>query len=295
MHLELGARYDDREQEANPDKTFDQSVIPEDPALREDSWSVFTGSIGANYHVNDNLSVVANVGRGFRAPELFELFVNGVHGGVAAFQRGDPTLDEETSLNTDFGVRWRSERLEFKANVYRNAINDYIFLSGTGESNAGGLPIFQVDQDDARLIGADATLNARITDALSIRATGEIVDGEFDDAVNGEDELPLMPADKASLEGRYDLGRSGLSRGCTSPPACATPPTRIPPACASRSGSSTISRSARPRPTTTRCSTWAWASTSNTRPDRPSSSISAWRTSPTSPIAISSILTRAMR
>lgn len=213
LHVEVGARYDDREQKADPDQTFDQSVIPEDPALREDSWSVFTGSIGANYHVNDNFAIVANVGRGFRAPELFELFVNGVHGGVAAFQRGDPTLDEETSLNTDFGVRWRSERLEFKANVYRNAINDYIFLAGTGESNAGGLPIFQVGQADARLIGADVTLNARLTDALSIRATGEVVDGEFDDAVDGEDELPLMPADKFSLEGRYDVGRIGFVRG----------------------------------------------------------------------------------
>jgi len=213
LHLEIGARYDDREQNADPGKTFDQSVIPEDPALREDSWSVFTGSIGANYHVNDNLAIVANVGRGFRAPELFELFVNGVHGGVAALQRGNPRLDEETSLNTDFGIRWRSQRLEFKANVYRNAIDDYIFLSGTGETNAGGLPIFQVDQDDARLIGADVTLNARLTDALSIRATGEIVDGEFDDAVDGEDELPLMPADKVSLEGRYDAGRIGFVRG----------------------------------------------------------------------------------
>ena len=88
---------------------------------------MFTGSIGANYHVSDQLAIVANIGRGFRAPELFELFVNGVHGGVAAFQRGDPTLDEETSLNTDIGIRWRSERLQFKANIYRNAIEDYIF------------------------------------------------------------------------------------------------------------------------------------------------------------------------
>ena len=210
LHLEIGARYDDREQEADPSKTFDQSVIPENPALREGSWSVFTGSIGANYHVNDNFAIVANVGRGFRAPELFELFVNGVHGGVAAFQRGDPTLDEETSLNTDFGIRWRSERLSFKANVYRNAIKDYIFLAGTGETNPGGLPIFQAEQADARLIGADVTLNARVTDAFSIRATGEIVDGKFDDAVNGEDELPLMPANKFSVEGRYDVGRIGF-------------------------------------------------------------------------------------
>ena len=213
LHLELGARYDDREQSADPDETFDQVVIPANPDLREDSWGVFTGSIGANYHVNDQLSVVANIGRGFRAPELFELFANGVHGGVAAFQRGDPNLDEETSLNTDVGIRWRSERLELKANVYRNAISDYIFLSGTGTTNAGGLPIFQVDQDDARLIGADVTLDARLTDALSIRATGEVVDGEFDDSANGEDELPLMPADQVSLEGRYDIGRLGFVQG----------------------------------------------------------------------------------
>lgn len=210
LHLEVGARYDDREQKADPGETFDQSLIPDDPALREDSWSVFSGSIGANYHVNDNLAIVANVGRGFRAPDLFELFVNGVHGGVAAVQIGNPTLDEETSLNTDFGVRWRSERLEIKANVYRNAINNYIFLSGTGETNPGGLPIFQVDQNDARLIGADVTLIARLTDALSIRATGQLVDGEFDEAVDGEDELPLMPADSVWLEGRYDLGRIGF-------------------------------------------------------------------------------------
>jgi iron complex outermembrane receptor protein/hemoglobin/transferrin/lactoferrin receptor protein len=209
LHVELGARYDDREQIADPDETFDQSVIPEDPALRQGSWGVFTGSIGANFHVNDNLAIVGNLGRGFRAPELFELFANGVHGGVAAEQRGDPNLDEETSLNLDFGVRWRSERLEFQVNVYRNAIDNYIFLADTGETNPGGLPIFQVDQDDAVLIGADVTLDARLTEQLSIRATGEVVDGEFDDPVGGEEDLPLMPADQAQLEARYDAGRIG--------------------------------------------------------------------------------------
>ncbi len=210
LHVEVGGRFDNRDQKADPDETFDQSVIPQDPALREGSWSVFTGSLGANYHVSDQLAIVANIGRGFRAPELFELFVNGVHGGVAAFQRGDPTLDEETSLNTDIGIRWRSERLQFKANIYRNAIQDYIFLGGTGETNAGGLPILQADQSDARLIGADVTVRVQLTDQLSIRATGETVDGEFDEAVNGEDELPLMPADRLALEARYAVGRVGF-------------------------------------------------------------------------------------
>ena len=206
LHVELGARYDHREQEADPDKTFDDSVIPEDVSLREQSYDVFTGSVGVNYHVSDDLAVVANIGRGFRAPTLFELFVNGVHGGVAAIQRGDPNLDEETSLSTDFGVRWRTSRIEFKANVYRNAISDYIFLSDTGEQNPAELPIFQVDQDDAVLVGGDVSLWARLTDRFDVRATFETVDGEFDAS---NDDLPLLPADQFQLRGRWRAGDWG--------------------------------------------------------------------------------------
>ena len=203
----LGLRYDDRTQSAEPNRTFDQSVIPEDPALRENSYSVFSGSVGATWKFTDRWSAVANIARGFRAPELFELYANGVHGGVAAEQRGNARLDEETSLNTDLGLRFSSDRFRFKATIYRNSINDYIFLSNTGENNAGGLPIYETDQDDATLTGGDMTLRWFATERFELRATAETVRGDFD--ATGED-LPLLPSDQAGLGGIYTMDSMGV-------------------------------------------------------------------------------------
>ena len=87
------------------------------------NYTVFTCSIGANYLITKNLAVAVNIGRGFRAPSIFELHVNGEHGGIAAFQIGDPNLIEETSLNTDLSLRWRSSGFQVKGAVYKNLIN----------------------------------------------------------------------------------------------------------------------------------------------------------------------------
>lgn len=191
--VNAGLRFDRREQKADAGETFDQSVIPTDASLREQSYSVITGSIGASYQVTDNLVAAANIGRGFRAPDMFELFVNGVHGGVAAVQVGDPTLDEETSLNTDFSLRWKSERLQAKVTVYRNKISDYIFFGDTGTTNAGGLPILQADQADATLYGTDLSAHYQVNKLLALHGSYEMVRGDFD---RGGNDLPLLAADE---------------------------------------------------------------------------------------------------
>jgi iron complex outermembrane receptor protein/hemoglobin/transferrin/lactoferrin receptor protein len=202
----VGLRYDQRSQTAEADRTNDDAVIPDDPALRENDYSVFSGSVGATWKVTDRWSLVTNVGRAYRAPDLFELYANGVHGGVAAQQIGDPNLDEEVSLNTDLGLRYRSERVRFKATIYRNRISDYIFLENTGENNAGGLPIYETAQDDATLTGGDFSLRWLVTDHFELTATAETVEGDFD---NSGDDLPLLPADQATIGAVYRIGSLG--------------------------------------------------------------------------------------
>lgn len=193
LKINAGLRFDRREQEADASETFDQSVIPAGPSLMDQSYSVVTGSIGASYQLTEELVAAANIGRGFRAPDLFELYVNGVHGGVAAVQRGEPNLEEETSLNTDFSLRWRSDRVQAKATIYRNRISDYIFFGDTGQTNAGGLSILQADQADATLYGADLSAHFQVTELLALHGGYEVVRGEFDDNNN---DLPLLPADE---------------------------------------------------------------------------------------------------
>ncbi|MGF1606429.1 MAG: TonB-dependent receptor [Rhodothalassiaceae bacterium] len=201
--VDLGLRVDHRQTEADPDRTFDDVGIPgvsddpdvpDDPDLQRQTVTTVSGGVGASYVVTEDLVISANIGSGFRAPTLFDLFVNGVHGGVAAVQVGDPTLEEERSLNTDLTLRWRTDLVQVTAAVYRNHIDGFIFPGGTGEMDAAsGLPIFQVQQDDATLVGGDIDLSVTPTDWFTWRLTYERVEGSLD---ANDTEVPLLPADR---------------------------------------------------------------------------------------------------
>jgi iron complex outermembrane receptor protein/hemoglobin/transferrin/lactoferrin receptor protein len=201
--LSLGMRFDEREQEVEPDERMqlpDYDAGETDGILKQ-TYQVFSGSIGGAYRFTENLVLAGNAGRGFRAPSVFELHVYGEHGGIAAFQIGDPNMKEETSLNTDISIRWRSPGLQAKATAYRNAIDNYIYLYNTGEIHSqSGNPIMKTTQVDAVLLGADLSVQAQILPWLQIRGGFETVKGEN---VDTDEKLPLLPATKAEGEARF--------------------------------------------------------------------------------------------
>lgn len=171
-------------------------------------YATFTGSLGAVYRLTDQLAIASNLGRGFRAPSLFELYAEGVHGGVAAIQVGNPDLDAETSLNVDLGLRWRSSRVEGSATVYRNAISDYIYLQDTFERR-NGLPVFEYQQDDALLTGLELEAAWQVTERIELGATLDIVRGTND---RTDEDLPLLPADSLRVDATYRFAERGPIR-----------------------------------------------------------------------------------
>ena len=203
--LNIGGRIDHITTEAEAGKTAEPDFLPADSSLLEQDYTVATGSLGAVYRLTPELSLTANLARGFRAPSIFELFVDGVHGGVNAVQQGDPTLKEETSLNADASIRYVSDKARFKATGYINDISDYIFLAGTGTMDpTSGLPIFQVSQQDAQFVGFDVEAGYRFAEWLDVRGFVEYVDGELDDGR----QTPLLPPLKAG--GEIELSRANL-------------------------------------------------------------------------------------
>jgi len=196
--LQAGVRFDHRETVARESETASNETNFE--GVSRNSYSVVTGSLGASWSLTEQLTLASNLGRGFRAPTLFELHANGVHGGVAAVQQGDPDLEEETSLNSDLSLRWVTQNTRVIASIYRNAIDSYIFLGDTGQTADNGLPVFEYDQDDAELIGAELSVRQQVTQWLALSATAATVEGEFTD---GNDELPLLPADNVELRARF--------------------------------------------------------------------------------------------
>ncbi|AGA91227.1 outer membrane cobalamin receptor protein [Thioflavicoccus mobilis 8321] len=171
-------------------------------------YAEFTGSLGAVYRLTDQLAIASNLGRGFRAPSLFELYADGVHGGVSAIQEGNPDLDPETSLNIDLGLRWRSPSVQGSATLYRNAISDYIYLEDTGESR-DDLPVFAYKQDDALLTGLELEARWQVTDRIELGATLDVVRGTND---RTDEDLPLLPADTLKVEATYRFPERGMVR-----------------------------------------------------------------------------------
>ncbi|NBC64972.1 MAG: TonB-dependent receptor [Bacteroidetes bacterium] len=209
LTLTVGARLDLRTQNAEPNSdlnlpSFDNG---ETDNVLDNSYTVFSGSLGATYQFTESFAVATNIGRGFRAPSLFNLHVDGVHGGVAAYQTGNPYLDPERSINTDLSLRWRSSNLTAKVSVYRNAINNYIFLINSGEfagPDGGGPPILETVQGDARLVGGDASLTAQLLPWLQVSGTFETFNGEnVDNDIAQVDALPLLPPTKLSGQVKF--------------------------------------------------------------------------------------------
>lgn len=205
LTLKAGLRHDWHSVTGDAGKT---SALVDFTGRDENDYSEFTGSLGAVYRLTDQLAIASNIGRGFRAPSLFELYANGVHGGVAAIQEGNPDLDAETSLNIDLGLRWRSDKVQGSATVYRNAINDYIYLQDTGESR-NGLPVFAYQQDDALLTGLELAARWQVTDRLELGGTLDMVRGTNE---RTDEDLPLLPADTLRANATYRFAERGPIR-----------------------------------------------------------------------------------
>jgi iron complex outermembrane receptor protein len=106
------------------------------PAQRR-VFGAATGSAGLLYRVREPVALVANVARGFRAPAAPDLYANGFHEGTRAFERGDPTLRVETSLNTEARAAGERAHAHRGGTAFVNRVDDYIYLRPVRERGRG--------------------------------------------------------------------------------------------------------------------------------------------------------------
>ena len=165
-----GARYDFRSLATDGNTSID---IP----AQSRRFHAVTGSLGALYRLAEPVALVTTVARGFRAPSAPDLFANGFHEGTRAFERGDPSLGVETSLNTDVGIRINTGSLTAEATGFVNRVADYIYLRPFG-TGGGAFDSLQVVQGDARLVGFEARAAWRALDVLTLQTSADWVRGD---------------------------------------------------------------------------------------------------------------------
>ena len=198
LRATFGARWDVRDLAVEDDAVLGLSA-------QSQRHQAITGSAGLSYRLTPYASLVTSVGRGFRAPGAPDLFANGYHEGTRAFERGNPNLNVETSLNTDLGIRIEGTRVNGEVSVFNNAIDDYIYLRpfGTGGQSFDSL---EVVQGNALLRGAEARVAWRALPWLTLQGAGDLVHG-----TNTVLDVPLtfVPPPRLLLGSRLERARMG--------------------------------------------------------------------------------------
>jgi iron complex outermembrane receptor protein len=184
------------------------------------SFSNVSGSIGLSWLVSKQVTLKANIARGFRSPNMPELASNGTHEGTNRYEYGEQDLKPETSLQFDAGFEFNSEHISLTANVFRNNIDDFIFYKklrnaaggdSTVEVDGEFIPAFKFDQRKANLTGLEITmdLHPHPLDWLHFENSFSWVRGKFSDRIESSLDLPLIPAPRVLSELRGDFLEKG--------------------------------------------------------------------------------------
>ncbi|SRX73572.1 TonB-dependent receptor [Aequorivita antarctica] len=199
IDLQAGIRFDSRKIES--EATRNPSDTDFIPAL-EKTFTSFTAALGAKMDFVKNISARVNFASGFRAPNLAELTSNGIHEGTNRYEKGNTNLSNEQNFQADVSLEYRNKHIEFFANGFYNAVNDYIFISPTNEM-IDETPVFDYLQNDAALYGGEFGfhLHPHPLDWLHFESSFETVTGKL----SNDEYLPLIPANSLRNTFRVEL------------------------------------------------------------------------------------------
>lgn len=168
----LGVRYDNRS-------------ISSDMGSAD--FSNFNGSVGIKRDFK-NSSLRFNIGSGYRAPNLIELFADGVHHGTFRYEKGNVSLVAEKSFQTDISFDINNEDSSVSFNLFYNDISDYIYISPSRD-RMDGFAVFNYMQQDSELYGGEISFDKKTGfDWLSYNTSLEYI---FAESADGE-ALPFI-------------------------------------------------------------------------------------------------------
>lgn len=133
--------------------------------LDEGAW---TGTLGAVRRLSDDWRWTASVGRGFRAPNLFDLGALGNRPGNR-FNSPNPALGPETAWSHETGLIWETRQLRIEGVVFLLDYADRILSVPTGNQVEGRYEVRSENAAEARYYGLEAGLHWSPNDQWSLR------------------------------------------------------------------------------------------------------------------------------
>ena len=168
-----------------------------------------TATIGSTYRYNEHFSANINIGTGWRAPSINEMYINGEHFSDASFEIGDSALKSERSFNTGLSINYKGGKLRATVDIYGNYINSYIFDTFSHEVrvlSSGSFPVFRFGQANVNIHGVDIALQYDILSKLTLQSKTTIVRG-YNFTIH--DFLVGMPSDRFDNGIEYHFPKIG--------------------------------------------------------------------------------------
>ncbi len=166
-------------------------------------------SLGATYEIDKNISLKANIAKGYRAPNITEFGSNGLDPGAHIIYLGNRNFVPEFSLQEDISAELFYKEIAATISIFNNNIQNYIYLSqltdanGNAIVNAQGDRTYQYQQSSAQLYGMEisGSLRPSIMKGFSFDNAFSIIYGynrksNYQHKGNDGEYLPLIPPAK---------------------------------------------------------------------------------------------------
>ena len=192
--LILGARWQHTESQTEETENLNDPLV----VGITNSKSTLVASANALWEIVPSLNLVGTVGRGFRAPNIIELYFNGPTPEGSGYLVPNTDLASETSINVDLGIKYARENVSFEAFVFRNEITDAIQIRSVPDSVIDGLDVFQnVNVGELLFRGFEIGGRYAFIPGLELGASFSFLDAE-----DGLDEnSPLADSYRTRLQG----------------------------------------------------------------------------------------------
>lgn len=175
--LEAGARYDYQHLQVFTFVNNQQLIKP------RFGFSFLSGTLGATVLFNPQFRLLSNFGISARPPHVSELYSEGLHHGTASIEEGlmrknGNVYTDQSMVNNEYSKKWintlqySDDVFTADFSVYYNDINNYVYIRpvDTRLTVRGYFPVFQYEQTDAVLTGADAAIKWAINDRLTFNS-----------------------------------------------------------------------------------------------------------------------------
>ena len=207
-----------------------QGISPE-TTYSSVSYVPLSGSVSALWDITKQHQLSLGVTQSQRAPQIQELFSNGVHEATMSYEKGDVNLQKEISYNLDLGYKFNTSWMTSELNLFNNWVNDYIYQQQDYQvyneviedfqlicSDPGAcVPVLQSAQANAIFRGFEAKtlfpLMQNHYGAIDLTLFGDYTRGTFDQGGN----VPRMPPLRYGFELSYEKNdlttQARLTRG----------------------------------------------------------------------------------